>query len=105
MQFAPAGEKIRNLGVLLYDGINRRLLMRFREDYGFATEEDAEVLSALGADLTQKANESDDPIHMIRYFEDTLSNDLRISVRSIIKIEGDPNELLNAIYLKHIEIE
>ena len=101
LQFAPVEATVYNLGVLLYDEPSHRLLTFFRDDYGFAGEEEIEVLSALGADLAQKATESDDPIEMIEHFEDTLSNNIRISARTIIEIDRDPKELLNEIYLKH----
>ena len=103
LQHAPGGGSPHNLGVLLYDGTRHRLLMRFREDYGFATELDAEVLSALGADLSKKATECDDPLEMIELLEDTLSNDILITERSIIEIDRDPTEVLRTVYSKTVE--
>src|SRR5690242_10852569 len=91
LQFATVGGSIHNLGVLLYDGGSHHLLMRFREDFGFADESDSEVLAALQADLAEKAMESDDPIEIITQFEDTLSNDIRISERSAIEIDRAPH--------------
>lgn len=77
--------------------------MRLRDDHGFASEEEAEFLAALVADLPQKAKEFDDPIDMIEQFEGTLSNAVLISPRTVIEIDRDPNELLKEIYLKHVE--
>jgi len=66
--------QVHNLGILLHNAATRRVHYRFREDYGFAPQEEQEVLSVLGDDIAQKLRELDDAITLIEQFEDELSN-------------------------------
>jgi hypothetical protein len=103
VQFAPPGRAVYNLGVLLYDARRRQLLMRFRQDYDFASSEDVEILAGLAEDLTLKAAEHPDPLRLIEYLEDTLSNAILITPRVPVPPECEPDNLVGIVYAECIE--
>lgn len=103
VQFAPPGRAVYNLGVLLYDARRRLLLMRFRQDYDFASNEDVEVLAGLAEDLTLKAAEHADPLRFIEYLEDTLSNAILITPRVSLPPECEPDKLVGTVYTECID--
>jgi hypothetical protein len=90
-----------NAGVLLEDPAADRLYLRFRRDWdSIAEEEDAEVLAALAVDLAQKAAEMGAGA-LLSYFEDRLSNTLRVSDRRAVLVD-DFERTVNRLYREHI---
>src|SRR5262245_24041096 len=71
---------VRNIGVLLVDSATGRGWARLREKYDdFASDEDAEVLEALEAELPVRFAESG--AAYLEWLEDSLSNAVRVSER------------------------
>jgi len=66
-----------NAGVLLEDPATDRLWIRLRRDWEDCAPEEAEVLSAIGFDLSAKAREMG-AARLMRYLEETLSNTLSV---------------------------
>ena len=87
------GEGSIPAGVLLQDPAHNGLYVRLRRDWEQITpEEDAEVLSALAADLESKAAELG-AARLLKSLEDSLSNTLRISEPREIMVEDFPRAL------------
>src|ERR1700680_3859500 len=84
------GQGLVNLGVLVQDSQSDALYLRFRRDLGTlageAEDEDLQVLSALAADLEQKARELGAEA-LFEYLEGTLSASLRITDREPVLVE------------------
>jgi SOS-response transcriptional repressor LexA len=89
-----------NAGVLLEDPATDRLYIRLRRDWERLAGEDAEVFSALGADLTAKAAEMG-AARLLAHLEDTLSNVLRIGDRREVLVE-DFGSALGRLYREHV---
>jgi SOS-response transcriptional repressor LexA len=96
------GRGLVNLGVLLQDPESDALFVRFRRDMDtLAEEEDLEVLSALGDDLSAKAaamgTES-----LFEYLESTLSGSVRITDREPVVAE-DFSRAVERLYRRHVQ--
>ena len=91
------------MGVLLLDGASGRCHMLFRQDYGFLPPGEEDVVIGVLEDLNSWLAESPEPIQIVERLEDTCSNSILISERVAIQVEGDPKELLQKLYLKHME--
>ena len=90
------------VGVLLQDPEHDELHLRLRRDLEtLAAEEDLEVLSALGDDLSRKANEMGAE-SLLRYCEDTLSGAVRVTDRETVMVE-DFDRALNRLYRQHVQ--
>jgi SOS-response transcriptional repressor LexA len=89
-----------NAGVLLEDPATDRLYIRLRRDWERLAGEDAEVFSALDADLTAKAAEMG-AARLLAHLEDTLSNVLRIGDRREVMVE-DFESALGRLYREHV---
>jgi SOS-response transcriptional repressor LexA len=87
-------------GVLLVDPQSDRVYQRFREDVAPGVE-DAEVLALLPEDLAAKAEELGGA-RLLAWFEDSLSNTLRISDRRSLAVRSFENAL-DRLYAEHIE--
>ena len=94
---------VYNLGVLLYDARRRRLSMRFRADYDYASAEDAEILAGLHEDLALKAAAYPDPLRLVEHLEETLSNAILITSRVPLPSQFDADEAVDAAYAKCIK--
>lgn len=89
--------KIRDIGVIVYDGPRRELWLRAPTDYSFIDDhEEAEIVSLSVGALAQRAKE-DNPLAIIEQLEDTLSNALLISERKPILVPFTPR-LLDEIF-------
>jgi hypothetical protein len=102
-QFVAPGGPTNNIGILLYDARQRRLLMRFRADYDFAGDEDVGILAGLHEDLTRKATEYSDPLRLVEHLEDTLSNAILITSRVALPSEYDADEAVDLAYARCVE--
>ncbi|MEO7142817.1 MAG: S24 family peptidase [Bryobacteraceae bacterium] len=88
-------------GVLLEDPESDRLYVKLRRDWErIASEEDAEVMTALAGDLTAKAEELGAGA-LLEYLEQTLSNTVRLSDRRDVMV-GDFDRALERLYRKHV---
>jgi SOS-response transcriptional repressor LexA len=94
----PAG-KPAPFGVLLFDPQSDRVYQRFREDVP-ADPDDAEVLALVPEDLEAKAREMGGE-RLLAYFEDTLSNTLRVSDRCPLAVR-DFDAALARLYEQHV---
>ena len=102
LELAMPGRAAEACGVLLLDPTNDELHFRLRRDWTeVADEENAEVLELLADDLRIKANEMGGE-SLVRYFEDTQSNVLRISERETIEIHGSADLTIAALYRSHV---
>ena len=90
-----------NFGILLQDPHTDALHVRLRRDLeSLADEEDLEVLSALGDDLAQKAQELGAE-KLFDYLEDTLSGAIRITDREEVLV-SDFDRALDRLYRKNV---
>jgi phage repressor protein C with HTH and peptisase S24 domain len=89
-----------NIGVLLEDPATDRLYIRTRRDWDRIAPEEAEVLSALEADLAAKSAELG-AARLLNHFEDTLSNTLRVTDRRDVMVE-DFDRSLARLYREHV---
>ena len=89
------------LGVLLQDPERDELHFRLRRDLDtLADEEDLEVLSALGDDLSRKAGEMGSE-SLLRYCEETLSGTIRVTNRETVMVE-DFGRAIERLYRHHV---
>jgi SOS-response transcriptional repressor LexA len=89
------------LGVLLQDPERDELHFRLRRDLDtLADEEDLEVLSALGDDLSRKAGEMGAE-SLLRYCEETLSGTIRVTNRETVMVE-DFGRAIDRLYRQHV---
>jgi len=99
LEVALPGRPPEPAGVVLYDPGAERVDLRLRRDWErIASEEDAEVLELLEADLSAKAREMG-PEAFLAHLEDTLSNVLRITGREPVLL-GDFDRTLNRLYTR-----
>jgi hypothetical protein len=90
------------LGVLLQDPERDELHLRLRRDLEtLADEEDLDVLSALGDDLSRKAREMGAE-SLLRYCEDTLSGAIRVTNREPVLLE-DFERAVDRLYRQHVQ--
>jgi len=89
------------IGVLLHEPGADALHLRLRRDWDeIADEEDAEVLSALAADLAAKARDMGASA-LLRLLEDTASNTIRLSERREV-LAADPERAVGRLYREHV---
>jgi phage repressor protein C with HTH and peptisase S24 domain len=90
-----------NAGVLLEDPATGRLYARLRRDWDEIAPEEAEVLSAVEADLAAKSVEMGAG-RVLDHLEETLSNTLRIGDRREVTVE-DFERALARLYREHVQ--
>ena len=91
------------LGVLLEDIERDQLHVRLRRDLDALAGEDADVLSALAEDLSDKAQEMGAG-RMLAYLEDSLSNTLRVTDREPVMVHNFEWSL-NRLFRRHVQSE
>lgn len=92
----------RNIGILLLDPASDRGWLRLREGFDdIAAPEDAEVLEAVEADLRQQLAEAGAEA-VLRRFEDSLSNVLRIGERQSIEVVAF-SRALDRLFDEHVD--
>jgi len=100
MQFA-SGSRLIPVAVLLLDREADRLLVRSREDLeAIAGQDDGEVLQAIFAELATTAAEASGN-EILRNYEDTLSNTLRMTVRRTVP-DAASQEVLDRLYHAYV---
>ena len=92
-------QKPAPFGVLLIDPESDHVYQRFREDVA-PDADDAELLAALPEDLAAKAREMGGE-KLLAWFEDSLSNTLRISDRHSTVVRNFENAL-DRLYHEHV---
>lgn len=96
------GRAPRNAGVLLYDPWTDTLRVRARREWHeIADQEDAEVLSRIEEDLTERAARMSGG-ELLKELEDTLSNVLRLSERRSVAV-ANSDKALDRLYEEHVE--
>jgi SOS-response transcriptional repressor LexA len=91
-----------NLGIILQDPENDTLRVRLRRDLeALAEEEDLDVLSSLGRDLSDKAVEMGAE-KLFAYLEATLSGAIRLTDREEVLVD-DFDRALDRLYLKNVQ--
>lgn len=99
--FQPPAGLHHPIGILLYEVEQDRLSCRLLDDYsGIADDDDAEVLSLLGAEIRRLARTMA-PARLVSYLEETLSNNLQLSDRIPIEIE-DRHTTLDMLFERHV---
>ena len=102
LELALPGRTVEPCGVLLLDPSNDELHFRLRRDWSeVADEENAEVLELLADDLRDKAREMGGE-SLVRYFEDSQSNILKISDRETVEIHGSADLTIRDLYHSHV---
>lgn len=98
------GHGAQTVGVLLLDPKSDMLYVRLRRDWeSVASEEDAEVLSALEDDLAIQARERGGKA-VLEDLESTASNAVRITDREAVNVR-DFDKTLNELYREHVPAE
>jgi phage repressor protein C with HTH and peptisase S24 domain len=90
-----------NAGVLLEDPGADRLYVRLRRDWDRIAPQEAGLLEMMEADLAAKSNEMGAAC-LLEYFEDTLSNALRVTDRREMMVE-DFERALGRLYREHVQ--
>jgi phage repressor protein C with HTH and peptisase S24 domain len=91
----------QNIGVLLIDPDTGRGWLRMRDRYDdLAEPEDAEVLEALEADIREKMEELGAEA-LLEWFEDSLSNVLRVSERQAVAVDAF-TRVLDRLFEEHV---
>ena len=102
LQLAAPGQPLRNIAVLLLDPKRDRLFMRFPDDWSrFGNGDYAEILSLLAEDFEMKVGEMGAE-GFLRSLEDTLSNFLRLSDRTTIRLPDDFKKALDDLFTTHV---
>jgi phage repressor protein C with HTH and peptisase S24 domain len=102
LTLALPGEPERNIGVLLRDSETGRVYPRIRDHWEEIRDpEEAEWLKALGADFEAKIRELGGDA-FLRSLEDSLSNTLRLSQRTVVAVDDFPRALAR-LYEEHVE--
>lgn len=99
LQARLPGRRAENFGVLLLDPHSDRIYPKFRDSFD-SSPEDAEVLALLPEDLRAKAREIGGE-RLFAYFEDTLSNALRVTDRRSIVVR-DFETAVERLYQDHV---
>jgi phage repressor protein C with HTH and peptisase S24 domain len=98
------GRGVQTLGVLLLDPENNELHIRLRRDWSaLASEEDAEVLSALEDDLAMQAREEGGSAVLDR-LEDWASGAVRVTDREAVTVRNF-ERTLSDLYRQHVPVE
>ncbi len=102
LQLAAPGQPIRNIAVLLLDPKKDRIFMRFPDDWRtFPAGDYAEMLPLLAEDFGMKVGEMG-AASFLRSLEDTLSNILRLSDRTVIPLPADFKKTLDDLFTTHV---
>jgi SOS-response transcriptional repressor LexA len=106
LEIVPPGLKPFPLGILLIDDETDRLTLRFRDSSAFYELEEPEIdfIDHLPPDLVRKAEESGAGA-LLRSFEDSLSNLLRISDRTAIEFTGNPQRTVDRLFDEYVDGE
>ena len=100
---ALPGEPERNIGVLLRDSETGRVYPQIRDHWEQIQDaEEAEWLKALGEDFNAKIREMGGD-EFLRSLEDSLSNALRLSQRTVVVVVDDFPRALARLYEEHVE--
>jgi len=98
------GQGGQTVGVLLLDPKSDMLYVRLRRDWErVASEEDAEVLSALEDDLVMQARERGGTA-VLENLENVASNAVRVTDREAVSVR-DFDKKLNELYREHVPAE
>jgi SOS-response transcriptional repressor LexA len=98
------GRGVQTLGVLLLDTGNDELHIRLRRDWdAFASQEDAEVLSALEDDLAQQSREQGGKAVLDR-LEDWGSGSIRVTDREAVAVRNFERTLAD-LYRQHVPVQ
>lgn len=101
LELALPGRSPTPFGVLLLDSTTGELYVRCREDAAaLADPEDAEVVAELAGELEARGTESGGR-ELLERLEDTLSNVLRISERTAIRVR-DFRYTLDRLFESHV---
>jgi phage repressor protein C with HTH and peptisase S24 domain len=102
LEAAPPEMPVRNVGVLLLDPATDRAWLKMRERYeDIAAADDAEVLEALEEDVRASMAKIGAEA-LLRSFEDTLSNFLRVTGRQSVPVDSF-TRVLSQLYNEHVE--
>jgi hypothetical protein len=90
LSYVAPGELPINVAVLVFDSKVEALFWRFIGDWSIITDRfDREVIAGLSHELSTHVRELG-PGELLRYFEDTFSNTLRLSSRTSITVDDIP---------------
>jgi hypothetical protein len=104
MYFERPGNGLRPIAVLLLDIDADRLHIRARSDCrSIAVPEDAPVLETILFDLAADARQKDGSA-ILAELEDVLSNSVRLSERTRLKV-SDIEATLAALYAQHVGVD
>jgi phage repressor protein C with HTH and peptisase S24 domain len=102
LALALPGEPERNIGVLLRDSETCRVYTQIRDHWEEIRDpEEAEWLKALGEDFEAKIRELGGD-EFLRTLEDSLSNTLRLSQRTVVAVD-EFSRTLARLYEEHVE--
>ena len=102
LEAALPDQPVQTIGVLLIDMEADRAWLRMRRHYDDLAEPvDAEVLESLEADIRQRLDEMG-AASCLNWFEDTLSNTLRVSERQTVAVDSF-TRVLERLYSRHVE--
>lgn len=102
LALALPGEPQRNIGVLLRDRATGWVYSQIRDRWEEIRDpQDAEWLQALGEDFDAKIREMGGDA-FLRSLEDSLSNALRLSQRTVVAVDDFPRALAR-LYAEHVE--
>ena len=101
LQAEQPNQGLITLGVLLQDSERDRLHVRIRRDLDTLASEDADILSGLAGDLSEKAQEMGAE-RLLAYLEDTLSNTIRVTGREPVIVHNFEWSL-NRLFRQHVE--
>jgi hypothetical protein len=94
--YVPPGCEPIPIGVLIYDTTNNDLFARLHDNWDFVAAEDQDYLSLLTDHVAAMVRELGGR-QLLEYFENTLSNVLRISDRRTVA-GTDPRAVMDAMY-------
>jgi|SRR5947209_15172683 len=103
VSFVRPGDGEIAIGILVFDRTLQQLRARFRNDWNnIADTDDIEVLSAIAEELIQvgRGSGAED---LLNYLEDTCSNSVRVTPRSLIETEN-LDELIVSLYTEYVDI-
>ena len=106
IEFVPVGSPPRPLGILLGDSDTDRLALRLMksEDFEGLEEQEIDIIDALPRDLEKKAGDSGAD-GLLRSFEDSLSNFLRIGDRTAIEYTGSAQRAVDRLFDEYVDRE
>jgi SOS-response transcriptional repressor LexA len=99
LEAALPGVAPKNIGVLLVDPGTNRGWVRMQREYDFT--EDPEVLEGLETQIEEYLSEQGAEA-LVRFFEDSLSNVLRIGERQAVGVDAF-TRVLDRLYREHVE--